>query len=134
AAFPLFSRAALKRFAKAVFRCCLSMHRRYGREGRRFESFAFNKLKVRLSIPTPSKTAMPKSLLEELPGIVREGRQQAERILEGLESRHRVRLQTREWVLPSKDVSAADWVAQAQRAARLGEAQDDDWRNRLIYG
>src|SRR5690606_41730556 len=64
---------------------------------------------------------MPKSLLEELPVIVREGRQQAERILESLESRRRVRLQTREWVLPSKDVSAADWIAQAQRAARLGE-------------
>ena len=38
---------------------------------------------------------MAKSLLEELPQIVREGRQQAERILESLEGRHRVRLQTR---------------------------------------
>ena len=36
---------------------------------------------------------MPRSLLEELPGIVRDGRREAERILEGLESRHRVRLQ-----------------------------------------
>lgn len=77
---------------------------------------------------------MPKSLLEELPAIVREGRQQAERILEGLESRRRVRLQTREWVLPSKDVAAADWVAQAQRATRLGEADGYGWTNRLIYG
>ena len=77
---------------------------------------------------------MPKSLLEELPVIVREGRQQAERILESLESRRRVRLQTREWVLPSKDVSAADWIAQAQRAARLGEGSGDGWTNRLIYG
>lgn len=76
---------------------------------------------------------MGKSLLEELPAIVREGRQQAERILESLESRHRVRLQTREWVLPSKDVSAADWIAQAQRSARLDHA-DSGWRNRLIYG
>ena len=76
---------------------------------------------------------MPKSLLEELPAIVREGRQQAERILESLESRHRVRLQTREWVLPSKDVAAADWVAQAQRAARLGEAGGDGWANRLMH-
>src|SRR5690606_15739103 len=77
---------------------------------------------------------MPKSLLEELPTIVREGRQQAERILESLESRRRVRLQTREWVLPSKDVAAADWIAQAQRAARLGEGSGDSWTNRLIYG
>ena len=76
---------------------------------------------------------MPKSLLEELPEIVASGRRQAERILESLESRHRVRLQTREWVLPSRDVSAADWIAQAQRAARLGDA-GGDWTNRLIYG
>ena len=77
---------------------------------------------------------MPKSLLEELPEIVASGRRQAERILESLESRHRVRLQTREWVLPSRDVSAADWIAQAQRTARLGDAGSDGWRNRLIYG
>src|SRR3546814_133933 len=77
---------------------------------------------------------MPKSLLEELPAIVKEGRQQAERILESLESRRRVRLQTREWVLPSKDVAAADWIAQAQRAARMGEVSSDSWTNRLIYG
>lgn len=77
---------------------------------------------------------MPKSLLEELPVIVREGRQQAERILESLETRHRVRLQTREWVLPSRDVVAADWVAQAQRTARLGDDGNDGWTNRLIYG
>ena len=77
---------------------------------------------------------MTKSLLEELPQIVREGRQQAERILESLEGRHRVRLQTREWVLPSKDVSTSDWIAQAQRSARLGDGPRDDWANRLIYG
>lgn len=77
---------------------------------------------------------MPKSLLEELPEIVASGRRQAERILEGLESRHRVRLQTREWVLPSKDVVAEDWIAQAQRVARRGAAGDDGWTNRLIYG
>ena len=77
---------------------------------------------------------MAKSLLEELPQIVREGRQQAERILESLEGRHRVRLQTREWVLPSRDVSAADWVAQAQRGTHLQSAEGSEWRNRLIYG
>lgn len=77
---------------------------------------------------------MAKSLLEALPQIVREGRQQAERILESLEGRHRVRLQTREWVLPSKDVSASDWIAQAQRSARLDDGQQESWANRLIYG
>ena len=77
---------------------------------------------------------MPKSLLEQLPEIVKEGRRQAERILESLEGRHRVRLQTREWVLPSKDVAEADWIAQAQRRERLAGEGDTDWTNRLIYG
>lgn len=81
---------------------------------------------------------MPRSLLEELPGIVRDGRKEAERILESLESRHRVRLQTREWVLPSRDTAAADWISQAQRRTRLagsGEGEDrGDWQNRLVYG
>jgi adenine-specific DNA-methyltransferase len=77
---------------------------------------------------------LPKSLLEQLPEIVKEGRRQAERILESLEGRHRVRLQTREWVLPSKDVAEADWIAQAQRRERLAGEGDADWTNRLIYG
>lgn len=77
---------------------------------------------------------MAKSLLEQLPEIVKEGRRQAERILESLEGRHRVRLQTREWVLPSRDTSAADWIAQAQRRAHLEGAADAEWTNRLIYG
>jgi len=77
---------------------------------------------------------MPKSLLEQLPEIVREGRQQAERILESLEGRHRVRLQTREWVLPSKDSAATDWIARNERAARLREGDGGEWSNRLIYG
>jgi adenine-specific DNA-methyltransferase len=46
---------------------------------------------------------MPKSLLEQLPDIVANGRKQAEKILEGLEGRQRVRLQTRELVLPARD-------------------------------
>jgi adenine-specific DNA-methyltransferase len=77
---------------------------------------------------------MGKSLLEQLPEIVRNGRQQAERILESLEGRHRVRLQTREWVLPSKDTAAADWIARNERAARLREGDAAEWTNRLIYG
>ncbi len=77
---------------------------------------------------------MPKSLLDQLPRIVSDGRAQAERILEGLEGRHRVGLQTREWVLPSRDVAAADWIAQAERRARLGEGDAGGWHNRLIYG
>lgn len=77
---------------------------------------------------------MPRSLLEELPGIVRDGRREAERILESLEGRHRVRLQTREWVLPSKDAAAGDWIAQAQRRVHLAGDEEADWQNRLVYG
>lgn len=96
---------------------------------------------------------MPKSLLEQLPEIVANGRKQAERILESIESRHRVQLQTREIVLPAKDAAAHDWIAaqtrQAQREAVFSPAQstlidpvqsglsaapETPWVNRLIYG
>src|SRR6185437_264157 len=77
---------------------------------------------------------MPKSLLDELSKIVAAGKAQAERILEGLEGKHRVGLQTREWVLPSKDVAAADMLDVARRAAHLRAGDDADWTNRLIYG
>ncbi|MBN8947112.1 MAG: site-specific DNA-methyltransferase [Rhodanobacter sp.] len=75
-----------------------------------------------------------KSLLEQLPEIVARGRQQAEKILESLEGRHRVSLQTREWVLPSKDTRDSDWIAAANRQAHLGDEGSADWINRLIYG
>ena len=100
---------------------------------------------------------MPKSLLEQLPEIVANGRKQAEKILEGLEGRQRVRLQTRELVLPARDAAAQDWVTAQKRAAQrevfapgqtslldnpqatLGDASatppaDAPWTNRLIYG
>ncbi|KAA0072100.1 site-specific DNA-methyltransferase [Rhodanobacter sp. T12-5] len=77
---------------------------------------------------------MPKSLLEQLPEIVARARQQAEKILESLEGRHRVSLQTREWVLPSKDTRDSDWIAAANRQAHLGDEGTADWTNRLIYG
>ena len=92
---------------------------------------------------------MPKSLLEQLPEIVNEGRKQAEKILESLEGRHRVALQTREVVLPAKDTAMQDWISQQARAAQrasvsplpqagegLGERENakTPWHNRLIYG
>ena len=61
---------------------------------------------------------MPKSLLEQLPDIVAQGRKDAEKILEGLESRHRVGLQTREVVLPAKDSAVQDWVTAQQRTVQ----------------
>ena len=80
-----------------------------------------------------SFTAMPKSLLEQLPEIVKRGREEAEKILENLENRHRVTLQTREVVLPAKDAVAHDWVTAQNRAAQQAQV-DAAWMNRLIYG
>ncbi|WP_287876285.1 site-specific DNA-methyltransferase [Acidovorax sp.] len=96
---------------------------------------------------------MPKSLLEQLPDIVAQGRKEAEKILESIESRHRVSLQTREVVLPAKDAAATDWITAQARADRrevfapgqgslleraqpaLGAVQTEaPWANRLIYG
>ena len=48
---------------------------------------------------------MSKSLLEQLPDIVRDGRREAEKILESLEGKHKVGLQTRELVIPNKDTA-----------------------------
>jgi adenine-specific DNA-methyltransferase len=62
---------------------------------------------------------MPKSLLEQLPDIVADGRKQAQKILENIECGHRVALQTREAVLAAPgDVRASA----------------DAWTNRLIHG
>jgi len=83
-------------------------------------------------VPT-RHTPMSKSLLEQLPEIVASGRKEAEKILEGIESRHRVSLQTREVVLPAKDSAAQDWVTTQNRQAQQA-THDDAWTNRLIYG
>jgi adenine-specific DNA-methyltransferase len=80
---------------------------------------------------------MPKSLLEQLPEIVANGRKTAERMLESIESRQRVTLQTREVVLPAKDAAAVDWVTaqnRAQNVIGLQAQADAAWTNRLIYG
>lgn len=74
---------------------------------------------------------MAKTLLEQLPEIVAKGRKQAEQILESLEGKHRVSLQTREWVLPAKDSAIDDWIYNQQRQQHTGQ---QDWVNRLIYG
>jgi len=48
---------------------------------------------------------MAKSLLESLPDIVAAGKREAERILENLEGPNRVSLQTRELVIPSRELT-----------------------------
>ena len=69
---------------------------------------------------------MPKSLIEELPRIVSEGRREAEQIMERLSSNTRVGLQTTEYVLPAKDSN----MIRFKNNVFLPE----EWRNRLIYG
>ncbi len=71
---------------------------------------------------------MSKSLLDALPGIVAAGKRQAAQVLEQLESRNRVTLQTRELVIPSKDSNAMD-LFHAD-----GPMETGDTPNRLIYG
>lgn len=71
---------------------------------------------------------MSKSLLESIPSIVAAGKRQAAQVLEGLEGRNRVTLQTREFVVPSKDTVQGDLL----RAVPPGEPQGEP--NRLIYG
>lgn len=70
------------------------------------------------------------TLLEALPGIVAAGKRQAQQILEQLEGRHRVTLQTRELVIPAKDSAQADLF----RAAAPAGGDSDHVENRLIYG
>lgn len=70
---------------------------------------------------------MSKSLLEQLPGIVAAGKRQAAQILEQLEGRNRVSLQTRELVIPSKDRGGFNfWGNDGAGATEIP--------NRLIYG
>ena len=78
---------------------------------------------------------MAKSLIEELPRIVNEGRREAQQILERLSSGTQVGLQTNELVLPSKDVSGLFKGSSPQIPNAFNNAVGgDNWMNRLIYG
>ena len=78
---------------------------------------------------------MAKSLIEELPRIVSEGKREAQQILERLGSGTHIGLQTNELVLPSKDVSGVfkGSVPQIPNAFTMAGGSDE-WMNRLIYG
>lgn len=78
---------------------------------------------------------MAKSLIEELPRIVNEGRREAQQILERLSSGTQIGLQTNELVLPSKDVSGLFKGSSPQIPNAFNNAGGDgNWMNRLIYG
>lgn len=70
---------------------------------------------------------MAKSLLDQLPAIVAAGKREAAQMLEGLEARTRVTLQTRELVIPAKDTTASDLFSS-------GSDAELEVCNRLIYG
>lgn len=74
---------------------------------------------------------MSKSLLDQLPTIVAEGKREAERIMERLESSYRLGLQTRELVIPSRD---SNWQDMFRKAEKEGHDLNLATMNRLIYG
>ena len=78
---------------------------------------------------------MAKSLIEELPRIASEGRQEAQRIIERLSSGTRIGLQTNELVLPRKDVSGFFRGQVPNIPNDFNAALDGGtWMNRLVYG
>lgn len=78
---------------------------------------------------------MAKSLIEELPRIVSEGRREAQQIMERLSSGTQIGLQTNELVLPSKDVSGLFKGSSPLIPNAFNNAGGDGNRmNRLIYG
>lgn len=70
---------------------------------------------------------LAKSLLEQLPEIVRNGKRQAQQIIEQIAGQNRISLQTRELVVPSRDTSAL--ISSGYGLEDVPEAP-----NRLIYG
>ena len=69
-----------------------------------------------------------KSLIQELPRIVEQGKKETQKILDRLSSNTRIGLQTNELVLPNKD-EAGMFQGKMPNPSSIGE-----WKNRLIYG
>ena len=79
-----------------------------------------------------------KSLIEELPEIVKRGKKEYERIIQRLQSDNKMLLQTNEYVLPSKDKSGLFQGKIRQCCppdSKNNQICDiDNWFNRLVYG
>lgn len=78
-----------------------------------------------------------KSLIEELPEIVKRGRKEYERIMQRLQSDNKMLLQINEYVLPSKDVSGLFQGKIRQCCppdSKEASCEADNWFNRLVYG
>lgn len=87
-------------------------------------------MSVRTKNDSEEGSPVAKSLLEELPSIVAAGKRQAERVLESLEGKNRVTLQTRELVVPSKASAHFALPGMGSNADGFDPAS----ANRLIYG
>ena len=79
-----------------------------------------------------------KSLIEELPEIVKRGKKEYERIIQRLQSDNKMLLQTNEYVLPSRDKSGL-FRGKIRQCCPPDTTNDttcdiDNWFNRLIYG
>ena len=106
-------------------------------------------------MPSTNEIRGSRSLLEQLPEIVRAGKRQAEQILESLEGKTCIGLQTRELVTPARDsnwqefasiktatkshptATLAGEMPLVNEAAGQGELTGKagrGWFNRLIYG
>lgn len=72
-----------------------------------------------------------KSLLEQLPAIVAEGKREAERVMERAESNYRLGLQTRELVVPSRD---SNWQSLFRKEKVHAVASGETGVSSLIYG
>ena len=70
---------------------------------------------------------MVNSLIEELPKIIKRGRKEANKLLEGLSEDNRLTLLTNELVLPSKDISGFF-------KGEVKDINENQWFNKLIYG
>ena len=78
---------------------------------------------------------MPKSLIEELPKIVAEGRREAQQIMERIGRGAQIGLQTNELVLPCRE-QGGTFSGETAQTGRTGAANEtsQEWMNRLIYG
>ncbi len=79
-----------------------------------------------------------KSLIEELPEIVKRGKREYEKIIQRLQSDNKMLLQTNEYVLPSKDKSGL-FQGKIRQCCPPDSKNNqncdiDNWFNRLVYG
>jgi len=70
---------------------------------------------------------MADSLIENLPKLMKNGKKEAQRILDGISNSNKITLQTNELVLPSKDSSGLF-------RGQIKDMGTNEWFNRIIYG